>query len=184
MNIYPTLYENVESAVQDMISYGKTGVIYGVAESNWIIAGVNEQLNESAVERAGIPVLHLNHEGGCIVVSPGDIDIGLFTERDLGNKIKNNLIQDLAILLQKKGYISTIENNDLMVEGKKVVGFGSRMISNILYTAIHISINTDIELIRNICTKPMEKIPGKLSDYGISTSDVVNILMSQLKMYE
>lgn len=184
MNIYPTLYENVENAVLEMLTYKKTGAIYGIAESNWIIAGVNEQLNESAVKQTGIPVLHLNHEGGCIVVSPGDIDIGLFTERDLGNKIKDNLIQNLAILLQKKGYTSTIEKNDLMVEGKKVMGFGSRMFSNILYTAIHISINTDIELIKNICTKPMEKIPGKLSDYGITTQEVVNILLSQLKMYE
>lgn len=184
MNIYPTRYENVESAVREMLTYGRTGVIYGVAESNWVIAGVNEQLNESAVEQAGIPVLRLNHEGGCIVVNPGDIDIGLFTERDLGNKIKDGLIQDLAALLQEKGYTSIIERNDLMVEGRKVMGFGSRMFLDILYTAIHISVNMNLELIESICTKPMEKVPGGLSDYGVTTQEVVNILLSRLKMYE
>ena len=45
------------------------------------------------------------------------------------------------------------------------------MYGELLYSAIQISVNCDIDLIKSICTKPMKKQPDGLANYGISTED-------------
>jgi hypothetical protein len=40
----------------------------------------------------------------------------------------------------------------------------------------HISIDCNLELIKDVCTKPMEKVPCGLGQYGITTQQVVDWL--------
>lgn len=96
-----------------------------------------------------------------------------------GRDIRDNIINKIIVLLKEKGYNASIVNNDILINNKKIVDFGSRMFGDILYIAIHISINIDINLIKKICTKPMDKIPDGLVNYGINTEDILNNVISE-----
>ena len=49
----------------------------------------------------------------------------------------------------------------------------SQNINGVVYTAIHISIGMDLDLIKAICTKPMVKTPKGLQDYGITQDEII-----------
>lgn len=184
MKIIKTTHEQVTQEVQKLIQLQQEAFVYCVAEAPCAVVGTNGHADiEKAIE-LGIKVVQINHEGGCIVTNTGDVDVGIFTKGYYGHQIRDTIINKLVTLLSADGINATIMSNDLIVKDRKVLGFGSRMYGEILYTAIHISLNTDLELVRQICTKPMEKIPGSLSEYGVTTEDVVNILMETVKMYE
>ena len=66
------------------------------------------------------------------------------------------------------------DNNDVMVDNGKVASGGEIIINGFEYMGYQISVNQDIEAIKNICTdKPMVKIPKALSEYGITTEEMV-----------
>ncbi len=121
-------------------------------------------------------MVKIKHEGGTIVLSPGDVDIGLFTVGYSGDTYRDRLVDAIMAMVQAQGYTATLDNNDVLINGRKVVGFGSRMFGSVLYTAIHMSVDIDVELIRSICTKPMAKLPDGLKNYGITTQDILEIL--------
>ena len=60
-------------------------------------------------------------------------------------------------------------SSDLLADGKKVASWArATLITGWVQTVAHFSVNVDVDLIRQICTKPMVKVPGALSDYGIT----------------
>ena len=184
MKTIKTTHEQVTQEVAQILQQQQEACVYVIAEKPCVVVGTNNGADIAQANKIGIRVVNIHHEGGCIVTSPGDVDIGLFTKGYYGRDIREAIVNKLIALLNANGFKGEIVDNDLLVNDRKVVGFGSRMYGQILYTAIHVSVNANLDLIQQICTKPMKKIPGSLSEYGISTIDVVNILMSQLKMYE
>lgn len=176
MEIIKTNFDDVPEQVAGIIKHQKETVLYTVADQHCAVIGSNGGADATAIEDAGIKCVQINHEGGTIVISPGDIDIGIFTRGYGGKEYRDKLINGLLKKLTDKSYRAACVDNDILVDGKKVVGFGSRMFGDILYTAIHISVNVDLDLIQKICTKPMQKTPDGLINYQINTTDVLMLL--------
>lgn len=176
MEIIKTNFDDVSGLVEDILKNQKEAVLYTVSDQYCAVVGSNGGASISAIKNAGIKCVEINHEGGTIVISPGDIDIGIFTKGYAGRDYRDRLVDKLLTKLAEKSYWAACVDNDILVDGKKVVGFGSRMFGGILYTAIHISVNIDLDLIRKICTKPMQKTPDGLINYQINTKDVLEIL--------
>ena len=71
-----------------------------------------------------------------------------------------------------------IADNDLLIDGKYKCGsYSSRRFNDILYTAVHISIRADVDMIHSICLKPMNKLPKGLSEFGITTDEIKNFII-------
>lgn len=176
MNIIKTTLDDVTNQVFDFLSNQSEGILYCVMDENCTIVGNRGGSSVDAIKKHGLRMVQVKHEGGTIVTSPGDISIGIFTEGYKGRDYRDKIVNRLIDRLRENGHIATVDQNDLVVNGRKVVGFGSRMFGKILYTAIHIAVNTDINLIKAICTKNMKKVPDALSNYGINTDDVLAIM--------
>lgn len=176
MNVIKTTFDNVSDLVAQILSSQTEACVYCVGDENCVIVGSNGGVNRVEVERLGVKMVEIKHEGGTIVASPGDVQIGIFTQGYKGDEYRKAIIGRLMELLLENGHSASLEQNDILVNGKKVAGFGSRMFGNILYTAFQISVNVDINLIKSICTKPMVKTPDGLSNYGVTTDHVLNIL--------
>lgn len=176
MEIIKVTLDEVSEVVLGLLSGQSEGLVYCVADDYCAVVGSNGGADFEAIEKAGIKMVQIKHEGGTIVLSPGDVDIGIFTKGFAGREYQKEIVERVTKLLAEKGFEAQMNGNDLLVEGKKVLGFGSRVFGDILYTAIHFAINTDLELIKKICTKSMVKVPGALRDYGISTNDITSIL--------
>lgn len=176
MEIIKTTHDEVSRVVSEALSRQTETCVYCVADDHCAVVGSNGYADITQIKNLGIRMVEIKHEGGTIVLSPGDVDVGIFTIGYSGDSYREHIINAIITRLQERGYDAVLDNNDILVDGKKVAGFGSRMFGNILYTAIHISIGINVELIQSICTKRMSKIPDGLQNYGITTTDILTIL--------
>lgn len=138
----------------------------------------DEDINKEFCDDNDIAYFRLDRKGGAIVFFPGNIAIDaiyLGTDKELPYFFR----EDFISFLQAHGINTELDNNDIMVDHKKVAGVVyAEILGKYSYLGMAISINSDVDLINQICTKPMVKIPGALSDYGITTQEVMNWVLS------
>jgi hypothetical protein len=94
--------------------------------------------------------------------------------KDGGDALSDKFSKALSEYLSSKG-LPTVrcDNNDVMVGNGKVASGGEICINGFNYMGYQISVNQDIDAIKNICiSKPMVKIPKALSDFGITTEEM------------
>lgn len=128
-------------------------------------------------KKADLIVVDQQREGGSIIFFEDNIGIGLIYNKDLySTYILHTLYQDFVQFLQDKHINAAIVDNDILIDGKyKIAGYMKTSLPpNFMqkYEGLQISINVDNELIKNICTKEMRKIPRGLSDYKVTATEV------------
>lgn len=129
--------------------------------------------NLDYVREYNIPIYAFNRIGGSVVSFPGDIGIAYITNKT-GVPVE---VQKLTHYLVSKNLNVTIHNNDVLVDGYKVISYDTNEIGdNYRLVVVQISINLDIELIKQICLKIMIKTPKALSDFGVTTEQVMQVL--------
>ena len=88
-------------------------------------------------------------------------------------------IEWLVNWLKNKGLSPERISNDVLVNGKKIAGYAVVSIPTGWYMDIvHFSIKSDAKVIDRICTKEPKKIPGQLSEFGITAEDIWSELMA------
>lgn len=146
---------------------------FNIVEENCILQG------EFAIPKTNWVVYKSHRFGGTIVNFKDDICIANFKK---GYFIYGEEI--LALLgnyLQSKGLNVSIDCNDLIVDGVyKVASYASTNIDGIIYTAIHISMSVDLEIINLVCSKPTNKIPKGLNDYNITTKEIEHFIINNI----
>lgn len=145
------------------------------ANKDYVLNGVENSLNEEYCLENDVEILHTKHMGGTIVNFKEDICVGNFQNgfNDFGDKFNELLIK----YFEEKGLNVSLHGNDILIDNEyKVSSYSSVNINGRLYTAFHISIGMDIDLIKNICQKEMVKIPKGLSEYGITTEEIVDLV--------
>lgn len=139
--------------------------------------GNNNDINKKYCDSHSILYRYENRSGGCMVLFPGNIIIH-DVRPAITFTLQYQFLEDFANWLKSLN-IDNVEatGNDVLINDKKVIGAVSESLLGpylgLMFCGISISINSDIELIDNICTKEMVKIPGALSDYGITTEEVM-----------
>jgi hypothetical protein len=126
---------------------------------------------------SGIKTKRLGNAGGCIVAFPGNVEVGFFS-KNLDNDFIERTTSEAIALFKRKGLEVVQDNNDILVDGYKVFSTSKASYNHsIIFCAVHISINCDTDLVRKICTKPMVKIPKGLSEYGITTEEMFDLIV-------
>lgn len=133
----------------------------------------NNNFNKSFCEENNISIYYTGHRGGTIINSTEDVSIGLF---NCGHCL--HVIQSLVSYLRGKGLSCVLDDNDILVDGYKVIGISQRHNDKGSPIAMHISIVVDLDLIKNICTKPMNKVPKGLSEFGITREEIIEFIQS------
>lgn len=151
------------------------GAIYHIAEFPLVHVGVNVDINEQYCKDNNIPVFRVERTGGTIVSNPGDFDF-VIVEKEK-KYTRPQILTKLLTLLVSKNQSVVFENNDLLVDGYKVASYSYRDVPGGIYTAIHISMSVNMNLIKNICNKEMIKVPKGLNDFGINSEDIDKIVL-------
>lgn len=152
----------------------KTVVV--VADKTYCLQGTYSALNEEYCNRNGVEILRTRHFGGTIINFEEDVCIGNFQK--IHNSWGKAFIDYFVRYLGNRGLNAILQDNDVLVDGFKCGSYMTTSIGGTLYSAIHISVGMDLELIKNICTKPMHKIPRGLCSYGITKVDVLDVISS------
>ena len=140
------------------------------------------QVDETVCKELGYDIAESYNNGGTIVANKGDI---IFSHLD---KPSNGWLFSFADYfvkwLKAKGLNAEFEDNDILVDGYKVCGLCITRYGRIDFSSAILAINTNLENIKKICTKPMEKIPKGLSEYGITTEEVEEMFLAFCEEYE
>lgn len=157
----------------------KTDTVVVYNSATCVLQGA-DNLNTSYCYVKQIPIYKTHGFGGTIVNFKDDICVGNY-QPNFNNFGKDFIIR-FAEWLNDKGLNAVVDSNDVLVDGKyKVASYMSQYINGCLYTAIHISVNMDLELIKSICTKPMNKVPKGLTDYGLKFGEINQTILSWLE---
>lgn len=171
------LYLKAQQFMQILPSVLKNGgEICHRAEFPLVHLGINEDINENYCKEKGIPIFRVQRTGGAIVSNVGDFDFVVVNDNTDTKKLPP-LFAKLIHLLISKNKNANFDHNDLLIDGNKVASYAYRELGNgMIYTAMHISMSVNLELIEKICNKTMVKIPKGLSDFGITEEDIINLL--------
>lgn len=184
MNIVKTLKDGSE-ILKENLTDGQERFAFIIIDRTEVGYGFENDADLDYCEKHNIPCHNHKRNGGAIVYSAGNIAIGfVYSNRKRGGFVLSPIMSDLSRYLSKKGLTITMDRNDILVDGYKVASasgynFGEKY--HWTYEGIQISINQDLEAIKNICKKPMVKIPKALSEYGITTEEIVEWCSKWLK---
>ncbi len=123
--------------------------------------GGDEDFNEDYCKENGIAVIDYHAEGGNIVISSGDLSLGLCFP--LKEVTAQYVLEHLSGILSKYEEAVEVNNNDILVAGKKVAGSASFQDEETLGMVIHFSFSDKAELITTICNevrKPVGFLTG------------------------
>lgn len=181
MEIIELTAQNIIEGFNDVIINRKQCFVYGIPDNNYVFKGTTQMCDCEYCEENNIKILPIPNEGGVIVLSKGDVEIGIF--KNNGWNVCENYMKALCERLKEKVPNIEVVGNDLIIEGKyKCAGSSSRNLGNTknpyIYTAVHISLNVNLELINHICKKEMIKIPKGLSEYGITTEEIEELIIN------
>ena len=135
--------------------------------------GAIQSFDLEECERRGIAVAYGEYIGGSIVCMPGDLSVMRihWGTDDWIVEFGRRVYDWLAGL----GLDVVRSDNDLLADGKKIFSWARATTKEGWCQSVaHFSIGPmDLELVKAICTKEMVKMPGALSDYGITAEDAL-----------
>ena len=172
--------DNLQKLVQAKQQY-KDIIVHEQTEVSF---GWENDFNKDYCDQNNIPYYNLARGGGTIVYSKGNVSVGFIYDNKKYKKFMLvEMCNDFKQYLKSRGLNADIDNNDILVDGYKVASCWSGNIKPDFKWTLEfaqISVNQDIEKIKNICLKPMTKIPKGLSAYGIDTQQVLEWVQNWL----
>ena len=172
--IKPTQKEWMPEVVRH-IQGGIRKIGYVVIESPVAIVHRASQVDEEVCKGLGYEVVESYNNGGTILANRGDI---IFSHLDTPeNGWLFRFAEHFVEWLKGKGLNAEYDKNDILVDRYKVCGLCITRYGRIDFSSAIIGINTNVDHIKQICRKPMTKVPKGLSDYGITTEEVEQMFL-------
>ena len=171
----PTLRRLVQSREYGVVSVytTETCVHHGQDTSKY--------LNREYCEAHNIPIYPYDSFGGNIVATQGDYSVALLLPITTDISAGFVLEKKKQILL---GYFDNVEiqDNDILINGKKVAGATSFGTESYFFLIYHFSMSEKEELITNICGAPTTgKHPGYIDTTILSTEQLMEDFLSWLQ---
>ena len=179
MNITKVKSKDAVAIIQNFISKKKHGVAYCIHDEKSVFISKENAVDRNICQEMGYAVLDTGHTGGVVVVSEGDVSVIHFGS--IGNDWMHKFALYLIERYKERGLDASFNGNDVLMDGYKISGLSATPYDRIQYSTIHIGINTNLDHIKAICKKPMEKVPKGLSEYGITTEEVEKMFLAFCK---
>ena len=172
--------QEFEKFANECLYAGREGAILHTATSVNVWTGQLDTLNRRACLDHELFVGTGQYLGGTIVNMPGDLSVVIATWGS--SEIGPQIVDRFAKLLEDRGIDIAEDENDILADGKKVISWArATTVKGWCQTVVHFSIGKmDLSLVQEICTKPMKKVPGALSDYNILAADCEDIVLECL----
>ena len=173
MHNMTTIADYLETA-QQFINSSESETAIAALENEEVIYQDEEMCNVQYLEENNITHFKFNFPCRCIVAAKGNVMLVIKRPHEGGKSLVDKFSEVLCEYLKNRG-IAPIEcdKNDIMVDGYKTASAVQTQINNWDFVCYQISINQDLETIKNVCKKPMIKVPKGLGEYGITTEEML-----------
>lgn len=176
MEIKKFLNDNFKDCMNDAIFNKKEVLYYGSSNKTLVLSCNNNLTNIKFCQKNEIEVFCVPNVGSTIVAFAGDFEIAYFCKTD--DNFLDNFVKNLTNLLVSKGFDATFDGNDVLIDKKfKVCAVAKSVVNQIYYTAIHVSMMVETDLIDKICLKKREKEPKGLLDFGVSREEIEKLIL-------
>ena len=170
MNILKIPQAECGNVAETHIKAGLHDIGYIIIENPIAIVHMAKQVDEAICNELGYTIYESFNNGGTIVANAGDI---MFSHVDVPeNGWITRFAEYFVEWLKEKGLNAEYVDNDILVDGYKVFGLCITRYGRVDFSSGFISMNTNLGHIKQICRKPMKKVPKGLSEYGITTEEV------------
>lgn len=161
--------------VTKCIQSGTHKILFGTTDTPVIIVHRKTQVDEETCSKLGYYVLESYNNGGTIVSNAGDVVIAHFDKPENGWLMR--FVNYFVDWLKGKGLNAEFVDNDILVDNYKVCGVCITRYGRIDYSGVYIGLKTNLDHIKAICKKPMNKVPKGLSEYGITSEEIEQMFL-------
>lgn len=182
-NLYSVSMPQLLPVLHNLIQNQQYGIVSIYTEETCVCHGTNDAkyLNEEYCLENNIPIYPYESFGGNIVATPGDYGVVFILPATIDISSKY-ILEQIAKMLSNYFEDIEIKDNDILIEGKKVVGSGNFGNENIFVMLIYFSMSDKGDLIANICGEPAShKLPGYINTEIISTEELREELLKWLQ---
>lgn len=171
------------STLTDMIQNQQWGIISIGTDITCVVHGDNAEkpLDTEYCKEHDIPIYPYNSFGGNIVAAKGDYGVVFLIPREI-DITEDYVIQGFASILSNYFDNIKIQGNDILLDGKKIVGSGSFGNDQIFFMMFYFSMSDKLELIKKICGEPTTgKEPGFIDSDILPVETLKEELLSWLQ---
>lgn len=179
MEVFKIKQPYTAKKIKKDIEMGRHTVFFVPIETPVVFVYKEKQVDKDICSAMGYEVCEALYNGGIIVGNNGDMAFAHFG--DIENGWMMCFANHFVDWLKAKGLNAEYKKNDVLVDGYKVCGLCTTRYGRIDYTTGFISLNVNLDHIKAICKKPMEKVPKGLSEYGITTEEVEKMFLAFCK---
>lgn len=170
-----TLTTELEKAVREE----KYGIYISVSDGLYAFHG-SDVIDYDLCKELGVCVAELYHKGGTIIGSNADLGIEIVAPLSLnldGDYIMNKFYE----IISKRVDNATINGNDILVDGKKVMGSMRRNVGNAFVWAAQVSFADYTDIIKQVCNKEQIKEPSYIDNDKLSRNQLEEEVLKWLQ---
>lgn len=168
--VYRVPIEEYADITENAILTGQYGIYISHGEGIHAYHG-NQPIDYDLCENLGVRVVELGYNGGMILGSEADLSIIIVAPVAIGLS-HEVIINKYHEIISKYISNTTIDGNDILVDGNKVCGSMERTIGVVYEWAAQVSFADYSEYIAQICNKPPVKKPAYI-DSNLLTRDTL-----------
>ena len=150
--------------------YKKYGIYISTSDGLYAFHG-SDVIDYDLCEKLNVHVAELFHQGGTIIGSNADLGIEIVAPIDLGLD-SNYILNKFHEIISKYIDGATIDGNDILVNGEKVMGSMRRNVGNTFVWAAQVSFLDYSDIISQVCNKQSAKKPSHI-DSTLLTRDML-----------
>lgn len=170
-----TLTTELEKAVREE----KYGIYISTSNGLYAFHGT-DIIDYELCENLGINIAELYHQGGTIIGSNADLGIEIVAPLDIGLD-SNYILNKFYEIISKYVDNVVIDGNDILVDGKKVMGSMRRNVGKVFVWAAQISFADYSDIIAQVCNKQSNKKPSYIDSEKLSRNQLEEEVLAWLQ---
>lgn len=158
IEVHETNMDDIESRVENAIMSKTPSIWIPTADEIFVWHG-NDALDRDLCAEMGAQVYDMNYIGGTIVSGADDLSFALIVPENIDISTSYMLLKIKSIMDEYFTDV-VIDGNDILINGKKVLGSMQRRVNGMYVFACQISYADRSEYIKRLCSKSSIKTPG------------------------
>ena len=177
--VYRIPLEDFAEVVEDAIISEKYGIYIPVCNGLYAYHG-DDDIDYDECRDLNLRIVELKYRGGTIVGSGDDFSIEIIMPSYIGLD-SGDIITKISDILSACIDGVEISGNDILVNGKKVMGSMERLVGNVYVWAAQISFGEYDQYIERVCKKKSKKKPSKIDRNKLTRDRLEHEVISWLQ---